>query len=170
MDNLQIKTYIIKDKNYKITDLNNIDTNYFIEIDDFEKIDPRKLDEDYIDGLIEISISGKKVTDYTYYDDIYDLWSYYIIAFDELIESKRASFSFPDTPIMVALYLEGKRIAVKIGDEEFNLEAKLFLYKMCNEAKRFFDTLIKLFPNLKFEYEEELERINTISKKFDAIL
>ncbi len=170
MENLQLKTYIIKDKNYKITDLSDIDTSYFIELDEYEKIDPNKIDEDYINGLIEISINGNKITDFTYYDDIYDLWSYYITAFDELLEKNKSSFSYPDMPLIVTLYLQGNRIVFKIGDKEFNVEAKPFLNQMSNEAKRFFHTLINLFPDLKFEYEEEIDRINSVSKKIDAIL
>lgn len=170
MENLQLKTYIINDKNYKITNLSDIDTNYFIELDDYQKIDPQKIDEDYINGLIEISINGNKVTDFTYYDDIYDLWSYYVTALDELLEKNESSFSYPDMPLNVSLNLQGNRVVFKIGDREFNLGAKLFLNQMSKEAKRFFHTLIKLFPDLKFEYEEEIDRINSVNKKIDALL
>ncbi len=98
MESLELSTYIIKDKKYKIRDINHIDTSQFISLDASTLLDPDKMDRDYIDGVLLMQFNGETIMDFTFWDDIEDLWHYFINSFEQLIKQDESSFSFPSQP------------------------------------------------------------------------
>ncbi len=167
MDKIELNTFIIKDKNYIIKDVNNIDTNYFVSITNIMDIDSKKIKVDHIDGVILMNFNDEIIMDYSYWDDVQDLWHYFINAFEELLFNKETKFSFPSQPLPVSFKIEKNRLYLRIAEKQINTEAKYFINSMCIEAINFFESLIKLFPRLEFEYSLNVKRISLIIKKID---
>ena len=166
MDKIEVDTLVIKDKGIVIKDVNKIDENYFISIKDADRIVPDRLDEDYIDGVITLSIRDEVVMDLTFWDDIQSLWHYFINAFEKVISTGEAAFSFPNQPLPVVFKMKNReRLVLTIEDQKYNIDAHTFLEVMCDEAALFFNTLKKLFPRLHLEYELVINRINAIKAK-----
>ena len=57
---IEILTYIIKDKNLKIKDLNNIDSTFFEGLDNISTLNSKKLDYDYLEGAISLKINNEE--------------------------------------------------------------------------------------------------------------
>lgn len=167
MENLTLTSFIIKDKNYVIKDVNNIDEKYFTPITNTGEINAKKIDSDYIDGVIYLEFNENVIMDYTYWDDINDLWHYLINTFEELCQTNISSFSFPSQPIVVSIKIVNDRVLMSIGEKQMNINAKYFFSKMLDEAIIFFENLAKIFPRLAFEYNLDIERIEQIKQRLN---
>ena len=162
MENLELTTYIIKDKKYSIRDINRIDTSQFISISDSSLLDPEKLDRDYMDGVLYMKFNGETVMDFTFWDDIVDLWHYFINSFEELITQDESRFSFPSQPLPVSINIIKDRVQLHIDNKSINMKAKQFLEVMIQEGIKFFTALMTIFPKQEAEYYQTILRIYKI--------
>ncbi|GEM_PF-836913 len=162
MENLELTTFILKDKKYRIRDINKIDSSQFIPITDISQLDPEKLDRDYIDGVLLMKFNGETIMDFTFWDDIVDLWHYFINSLEELIIKNESSFSFPSQPLPVSIKIVKDRIRLVIDDKSINIKAEQFLEVMIQEAITFFTALMSLFPKQEAEYHQTILRIYNI--------
>lgn len=159
MENLELTTFIIKDKKYSIRDIKKIDSSQFIPITDISQLDPEKLDRDYLDGVLYMKFNGETIMDFTFWDDILDLWHYFINSLEELIIQNESSFSFPSQPLPVSIKIVKDRIRLVIDDKSINMKAEQFLEVMLQEAIIFFTALMSLFPRQEAEYHQTILRI-----------
>lgn len=162
MESLELSTYIIKDKKYKIRDINHIDTSQFISLDDSALLDPDKMDRHYIDGVLLMKFNGETIMDFTFWDDIEDLWHYFINSFEQLIKQDESSFSFPSQPLPVSIKIIKDRVQLVIGNKSINMKAEQFIDVMLLEAIKFFTTLMLIFPRQEAEYHQTILRIYKI--------
>lgn len=162
MENLELTTFIIKDKKYSIRDTNKIDSSQFIPITDISQLDPEKLDRDYLDGVLYMKFNGETIMDFTFWGDILDLWHYFINSLEELIIQNESSFSFPSQPLPVSIKIVKDRIRLVIDDKSINMKAEQFLEVMLQEAITFFTALMSLFPKQEAEYHQTILRIYKI--------
>lgn len=162
MENLELTTFIIKDKKYSIRDINKLDSSQFIPITDISLLNPEKLDRDYLDGVLYMKFNGETIMDFTFWDDILDLWHYFINSLEELIIQNESSFSFPSQPLPVSIKIVKDRIRLVIDDKSINMKAEQFLEVMLQEAITFFTALMSLFPRQEAEYHQTILRIYKI--------
>ena len=162
MENLELTTFILKDKKYSIRDINKIDSSQFIPITDISLLDPEKLDRDYLVGVLYMKFNGETIMDFTFWDDILDLWHYFINSLEELIIQNESSFSFPSQPLPVSIKIVKDRIRLVIDDKSINMKAEQFLEVMLQEAITFFTALMSLFPRQESEYHQTILRIYKI--------
>lgn len=162
MDNIVIKSYIAKHKNIVVKNIDNMDTSKFIEITNFQEINPKMIDEDYLYGVMLISVNGMTLMDMTYWDDVQALWHYFINAMEEVEIGQQANFYFPNQPIPVDLKQNKNRIVLSIDGKSVNIDYNTWLKSMKEAAIAFFTTLSQLFPRLSREYEMVIDRINKL--------
>ncbi len=162
MENLELTTFILKEKKYSIRDINKIDTSRFIPIKDISQLDPDKLDRDYIDGVLYMKFNGETIMDFTFWDDIVDLWHYFINSLEEVIKQNESNFSFPSQPLPVSIKIVKDRIRLKIDGKSINMKADQFLEIMLQEAITFFTAMMSLFPRQEAEFHQTILRIYKI--------
>ncbi len=162
MESLELSTYILKDKKYKIRDINHIDTSQFISLDDSALLDPEKMDRHYIDGVLLMKFNEETIMDFTFWDDIEDLWHYFINSCEQLIKQDESSFSFPSQPLPVSIKIIKDRIQLVIDNKSINMKAEQFIDVMLQEAIKFFSTLMSIFPRQEAEYHQTILRIYKI--------
>lgn len=162
MDKIVIKSYIAKYKNIVVRDIDNMDTSKFVEITNFQEINPKMIDEDFLYGVMLMSVNGVTLMDMTYWDDVQALWHYFINAMEEVEMEQQANFSFPNQPIPVDLKQRKNRMVLSVDGKSVNIDYNTWLRSIKEAAIAFFTTLSQLFPRLNREYESVIDRINNL--------
>lgn len=100
---VEIKSYIKKDED-------------FIPVEQFSG---PVANRDYIDGAIEMQVNWVTIFDISLWDNLHELWHYFLEALDESLDGTDAEFSFPDQPLRVSiLNLWGNKIKIKVHDPD----------------------------------------------------
>lgn len=169
MEDFILKTYLINDKKYKIKNIRKIDLSKFTPLSEMLESEARGLDPDFLDGVLLMTYQDKILMDYSYWDDITDLWHYFINSFEELQTASKSHFTFPSQPLPVSIELNADRIRMSIDTKTINIDAKSFFEIMIQEAIDFFSGLKILFPRLDLEYSLALNRIEKIKAGLEKI-
>lgn len=162
MEDLILKTCLINDKKYKIKNVRKIDHSKFTPLSEMLDKDVSGLDPEFLDGVLLMSYQDKILMDYSYWDDITDLWHYFINSIEELQIASKSYFTFPSQPLPVSIELNADRIKMTIDKNSINIDAKSFFAIMIQEAIDFFSRLKILFPRHELEYSLALNRIEKI--------
>lgn len=163
---IRVNSYIISSKNYRAPKPGVEDEEFFIDIKNWEQLEPRKLDPNRVFGAITLIINGMALTDLTYWDEVDCLWHYFIMAFAEFERTGKSSFSFPNQPLPVALTTKNEHyVRVSIEDKSVSVNKVEFMEAMYKNALDLFETLQKLFPRLTHNHDHIIGEINKQRKQ-----
>lgn len=109
-----------------------------------------------------MKFNGETIMDFTFWDDIVDLWHYFINSLEEVIKQNESNFSFPSQPLPVSIKIVKDRIRLKIDGKSINMKADQFLEIMLQEAITFFTAMMSLFPRQEAEFHQTILRIYKI--------
>ncbi|WP_018665548.1 hypothetical protein [Heyndrickxia acidiproducens] len=169
---LKINTFI-KKPNLEVSNLEEMIENpykYFIRIDNETEIKnlSKEIDFDYINGAITIQYYDRFIMDFSLWDLVDQLWSYFIKLVEEVLQTGYGTIFFPDQPVKVEMktisndmllfsLAEGKIISVTLPKQEF-------LNALLNNAQMFFTKLTSYFKgNVNYSYE--INKIKAIQEQ-----
>lgn len=106
-----------------------------------------------MDGTFVITLNGKEIIPFEWWDDIPSLLAYFLNALEECLISKKAEFYYPDQPLLVQIELDEKDIILILEGFEYRLDKKIFLCAFLSKAKAFFEIIMNELNYLSYEYE-----------------
>ena len=162
--NLQIESYLVKSKNFTFNKLTNND-ELFVNINNYQSIDKKLLDYDYLSGALIIKYEGKELLGFKHWDLIDQLWYYFVDAFIKLASDGKAEFSFPDQPFKVMMERKNNTfISLNLNGNVFLLNEKDFITQMLISSNNFFMNLKKIFPEYEFDIDECIDKVKQAEK------
>ncbi|GGB48321.1 hypothetical protein GCM10011409_27350 [Lentibacillus populi] len=171
---ININTFI-KIPNTQIDNLNEIlenPTKYFVDIDNVKEIKKYKqnLDLDYLDGVITIKYYDQLIMDYSLWDLVDQLWSYFINLIEDVIQTGYGVTYFPDQPIKVEMKVVSKDLILFTVDEgritSVTVPMQGFINALLSSAENFFNRLTSYFgKDINISYE--LNKVKSIRKQFN---
>lgn len=165
---MDVKSYI-KIPNVLMTDdFMSRPEDFFVDIDDAErlKVIADKLDINYIEGAIVVSLHGNNILDYSLWDLVGATWAYLMNAIEEFLEKGKSHMYFPDQPIRIEMEEKGRgHIKLVIGNGEYGshvLPREELFNALINGAEHFFWIIKKEMETDKFDFH--LEQIKSIKR------
>src|SRR5882762_6519438 len=76
------------------------------------------LDDNYIEGAIELSIGHKTILTREMVDYVDQLWAYLIRGLGEVVAGREFSTFYPDMPLEVVLRPQGGRVTIMVDPNE----------------------------------------------------
>jgi hypothetical protein len=99
----------------------------------------------YVEGVVRLWINGKQLIDDGMWTDVESLWAYLVNVCEELLQSSRAEYFFPDAPIPIVLEkVGGRRIRMTIGKRSAIGPYPQVAIELCEGAAKVFDQLAKI--------------------------
>jgi hypothetical protein len=164
-----VETFILRDKNLKISDIDNIDESLFVNIREYKSLNAKCLDFDYLEGAIIITHNGQKLLGLREWDLVEQLWGYFVDAIGTLRTEDDANFAFPDQPFEVSLTRRNnKSLSVGLNGKSFTAIASEFFMQMLDSSIEFYNNLLFLFPEHIHFINESLATAKEIRKDYKA--
>lgn len=164
---LSIESYIIKNKSFVIKDIDNINNDLFVNIKKFNALDKTKLDYDYLNGAIVIVYNETNLLGFKEWDLVDQLWFYFIDALIKLKTENKIEFTFPDQALPVKMEKKGNEyLIVNVNNNTVNINHVDFVKNMYDSAKIFFDNLLKIFPENKFDIQLSIDKVNELKNVY----
>jgi hypothetical protein len=158
-----IESYIIKDKQAIISNIENIDKSLFVNIKDYNLLDVNNLDYDYLEGAIVLIHNNQELLGFKNWDLIEQLWSYFVAAIEELKKKEKIEFQFPDCPFLISIEKKNNTfLNVLFHDRKIAIDSSEFVSDMLNSALLFYENLKRLFIDYEYEIGEQIENIRNI--------
>lgn len=165
----------IKRPDIQIDDSNKVIENpnkYFININNEEEVKRYNqfLDFDYIDGAIIIKYNNHTLMDFTLWDLVDQLWSYFVELIENVIQTGYGVAYFPDQPVKIEMKVVGNNLLLFSLDEGRIISEILpmqeFISALLISAKNFFSMFMVYFGN-EVDYSYDLNRINSIQEQLN---
>ncbi len=126
----------------------------FVSLESFKGKLP---DVDYIEGAIELTVSGKRLITTEMWDYVDQLWAYLLEGIDRLKNGEAFTTYFPDQPIEVTfLPVSGNRVEVSVVADTPNsivTDKDNFVAAIEFAAKLFFTELAKISPSIVHKHQ-----------------
>jgi hypothetical protein len=88
------------------------------------------LDEDYIEGAIELTVNRKPILLREQVDYVDQLWAYLITGLEEISEGRDFSTYYPDMPVEIVLRPSNKLVTIRVDRKKSVSEATLPLAEL----------------------------------------
>lgn len=132
------------------------------------------LDEDYIEGAIELSIDGRSLLTRAEWDCIDQLWAYLVAGLASLQAGKPFKTYFPDQPIELAFSPDARsgrvKVQVTINRNRNRVDVftslPVFIKELARAARFFFEQMQELLP--KPTYARLLSEVSRLEKTQDS--
>lgn len=117
------------------------------------------VDEDYIEGAIELSVDRKPILTREMVDYVDQLWAYLARGLGEVVAGREFSTYYPDMPLQIVLQPLGDRVKImtrsRSGKRDADASVALddLLRAMTSEGKLFFDMLRPFAPSNRVTYD-----------------
>ncbi|MEL1246296.1 hypothetical protein AAEO56_18625 [Flavobacterium sp. DGU11] len=148
--------FYLKRPGVKITSFKDINSNYFKYFNLINVDDTVELQSDYyIEGVIIFKKDNQFICDFTYYDLIDQLASYFITAIHKLMkqEINEIAFSFPDQPIEIRLKRKRNNYYFQIEEGKWY---EFPLAKFLDKSKLLFDKIDSFLNKNSYSHERNL--------------
>lgn len=126
------------------------------------------LDEDYIEGAIELTVNRKPILIREQVDYVDQLWAYLITGLEEISEGRDFSTCYPDMPVEITLRPTGKIVTIKVDRKKSVSEATLplaeFRPAMIAAATAFFTHLGSFAARRQPTYDRYLAKLAKLAK------
>lgn len=166
--NFTIESFIKKDKKDIIKDIYNIDRDMFINVKDYNLLNIKHLDYDYLEGCILMNYNNEELLGYKEWDLIEQLWYYFINATNELLTKKSTSFQFPDQPFVVKFIKENPEyLTIILNNNHVRMEQIKFIQEILNAGEDFYNKLLLLFPTQASDISHVKTLIMNLKQKYD---
>ncbi|WP_041819460.1 hypothetical protein [Heyndrickxia coagulans] len=159
---LKINTFI-KKPNLEINNLEDMLENpnkYFIRVDNETEIKnlSHEIDFDYINGAITIQYYDQFIMDFSMWDLVDQLWSYFIKLVEDVLQTGYGTTFFPDQPIKIEMKnISQDKVLFRLAEGEIisvALPRQDFLITILKSAHMFFNKLMSSFDeNVNYSYE-----------------
>jgi len=164
---LHIESYVIKNKVFVINDIDNIDECLFVNITDLQSFDKSKLDYDYLNGAITILYMDKKILGFREWDLVDQLWYYFVDALIKLKTENNVEFTFPDQPFPVKMEKKGiDYLIINVNNKIVRINFLDFVKHMYVSAELFFNNLLILFPENKFDIQLSIDKVDELKTSY----
>ncbi|WP_054941450.1 hypothetical protein [Paenibacillus ihuae] len=155
---MEINTYI-KIPKIKLPDnFEQKPENYFIHIDDKERMQKyiTQIDDNYLEGAIVMNYNNRPIMTFRLWDLVGNLWAYLLNAVEEFLVNGKSECYLPDQPIKIEI-IENKYdyIIFIIGDGKYGsfIIPKIeFLQSIFNEAEHFFMRFDEYFTPNQYDF------------------
>jgi hypothetical protein len=121
------------------------------------------LDEDYIEGAIELTVNRKPILIREQVDYVDQLWAYLITGLEEISEGQAFSTFYPDMPVEITLQPKGNLVTIKVDRKKSVSEATLPIAELRNAmiiaARSFFEKLRPFVSLQKPSYDNYLAKL-----------
>lgn len=145
----------------------------FIEVSEISEIKKimKLIDMDYIEGAITIKYYSEYILDFSYWDYVDQLWSYFLDLIENFIMYKTSTINFPDQPIKISLKKNSSRnciikIISKIGTKSYVVPTLEFINAMLSSCEEFCICFEQIFG---FSMKEESTKIKFIRSNLKNI-
>ncbi|MBH9696200.1 hypothetical protein [Burkholderia cepacia] len=115
------------------------------EFVDFHTFDGEIQDPNYIEGAIELSVSGVVLLDKSMWDCVDQLWAYLIEGLVCVSRGEEFKVCFPDQPIEIKFYVHGGSVVFSVAVHE-TIKVVVDRSEFVSEMKRF---AVEFFEDLK---------------------
>jgi len=126
------------------------------------------VDENYIEGAIELFIDSKPVLTREMVDYVDQLWAYLIRGLGEVVAGREFSTFYPDMPLEVVLRPQGDRVTIMVAPREGGVEASTTLDALCQAmataGTMFFERLRALDPSNQAMYDRYITDLAVLAK------
>ena len=133
------------------------------ELVPLEELKSPVLDEDYIEGAIELSVNGKTILSREQVDLVDQLWCYLVLGLEEVMAGRELTTCYPDMPVEIVLRPEGKRVTIRVDNKKRIVEATLPIddlrKAMVPAARQFFQHLRPLVSRRQASCDRYLARL-----------
>jgi len=164
---IEIESYIAKTKDFVIRDINKMDESLFLNVAAIQEVDKKKIDSNYIYGVLLIKYNGAVILGFKEYDLIDQLLMYFVDAIEKFKENSEVEFSFPDQPFPVRIEKKGGDFCtLSLNDQKTALPETDFIRSMLEAAEFFFNQLLLLFPEEHFFIKQNIDDIDKVKKKY----
>jgi len=120
------------------------------------------IDEDYIEGAIELSVDRRPILTREMVDYVDQLWAYLIRGLGEVVAGREFSTSYPDMPLEIMFRPQRDRVTIIVDPRERNMEASLsieeLLAGMVPAGTLFFERLRPYAPGNQSMYDKHISR------------
>jgi hypothetical protein len=124
------------------------------------------LDEDYIEGAIELFVDQKPILSREQVDLVDQLWAYLVEGLEQLAVGREFSTYFPDMPVEIVLQPLGHRVTIKVNNRVSTAEATVTLAElraaMVPAATLFFQRMRPHVAQSQATYDRYLARLSAI--------
>lgn len=158
---IQIKSYLKKDQNQIIKSLDGDIEHFFDSIDEAIDVDI-DIDPDYIYGaIIFLGDNNEVILDFKHFDLIDQLYVYFINAIEDLFQSKKVDFYFPDQPLLVEIEKnEQNFLLLTINNKKHEIKYDKFCHTILKSAKMFFEHMNSFLCSKV--YKDEINKIEKL--------
>jgi len=133
------------------------------ELVPLEELKSPVLDEEYIEGAIELSVDHKPILTRELADLVDQLWSYLLEGLEEVLAGRELTTSYPDMPVEIVLRPEGKQVTIRVDRKKGIAEATLPIddlrKAMVPAARQFFQHLRPFVNRRQGTYDRNLARL-----------
>jgi hypothetical protein len=125
------------------------------------------LDEDYIEGSIELSVEHIDLLTRDMVDYIDQLWAYLIRGLGEVVAGTEFSTFYPDMPLQVMLRPQGRDVTIIVDPPKLNHVASVpiasLVAAMVPAGTRFFERLRQYAPSNRSMYDRHISRLAALA-------
>lgn len=115
------------------------------------------LDEDYIEGAIELSVGDKPVLTREMVDYPDQLWAYLIEGLEQIRAGREFSTYYPDMPVKIVLRPHGEHVTISVDTRKkvFETSARIdeLSRALASAGRTFFEQLGPLAPSNRSMYD-----------------
>lgn len=159
----------------KIENLNKViekPNHFFFNIDN--KLEMKKygqdLDFDYINGAITIKYYDKFIMDYSLWDSVDQLWSYFLNLLEEVLDTGYGITYFPEQPVKIEMKILSNDLLVFSLDEGNIIRELLpmqdFMIALLQGAEEFYTCFMTCFEGI-IDFNYELNKIKSIHNQIN---
>lgn len=169
-----INTFI-KIPNIQIDSINDVIENqnrYFINIDNEMEMKKynQKFDFDYLNGAIIIEYYNKIIMDFSLWDLVDQLWSYFTKLVEDVVQTGYGMTYFPDQPVKIEMKVISKDLLLFTLDDgkimKELLPTQAFINALLKSAENCYSRFIACFGK-EIDFSHELNRIKTIQRQIN---
>ena len=125
------------------------------------------LDENYIEGALELSVEHKPILTREQVDYVDQLWAYLIEGLEEVVAGREFSTYYPDMPVQLVLRPQGHRVMISVDDRKGIAEASVAIDElriaMASAGTLFFERLRPFVPADQALCDQYLARLAALT-------
>jgi len=126
------------------------------------------VDDNYIEGAIELSVGYKPILTREMVDYVDQLWAYLIRGLGEVVGGREFSTFYPDMPLEVVLRPRGGRVTILVDPSRGGAEASVTLGELCKAMATagilFFERLRSFVPGNQAMYDQYITDLAALAK------
>lgn len=127
------------------------------------------IDEDYIEGAIELSVDNRPMLTREQVDYPDQLWAYLIKGLELIMEGREFSTYYPDMPVKIVLRPQGECVTISVDTRTKVAQISVRIDELCramaSAGRTFFEQLRAFAPGNRSMYDGYIARLATLAAR-----